>query len=1113
MNKTNYIFLFLLLCFPLIVWSQADQMIVSGKVCSKADGGELPGVNVLEVDGNNRTISATTTDFSGNFSFQIKKPSNSIRFTYVGFKAVTMPIGSKRTFDVKLEESAQLAEVVVQAKPMHSDGTITIPEREISGAVQKINAKAFEGLSVATIDDALQGRIAGLDIVENSGDLGAGSSMRIRGITSITANSTPLIVLNDVPYENNISSSFDYANANQEDFANLLNINPNDIEEIVVLKDGASAAIWGSKGANGVISIKTKRGVKGPLRLQYLYRLSGKMQPQGLKMLNGNDYTMLMKQEYFNPNQNENDANVPEFNYDPTFSEYQNFNNNTDWVKAVTQYGIAHDHNLSITGGGDKARFRTSLGYYQESGTVIDQNLKRISGNSNVDYIVSSRIKFTSDFLFTYTNNDMNYQIPGSSDDNQQGLLHIAYKKMPNVSIYRKDMNGNDTGEFYTILQNSSLNPSQRDLYNPVALAKLATNNSKNIEAIPSLRLQYDILDPDASRLTYNGLVSFDIESQKQTRFLPSQLSSKGWLDPSVNDGYYNESEGLTMTTEHSITWTPKLENQSLILYGGFQLTSGNSQFLEFENYGLPGGSITSPTTPGSDATFNSGQGQWRSMAFTGRMHYALRERYILDATFRREGSTRFGYNRRWGNFPGVSGKWIISDEPFMKPAASWLNELGIRAGWGVTGNQPDKEYLYFSRYNGDWGTNSSGIPNSGSYINIPTIKPSSFKLSDLRWEKNSSYNLGFDLQLFDNKYLIDANVYYRRTDDLLFPNISIPTSSGFSSLAYINAGSMGNQGWEFNFSTNNMIKAGSCTFDINFNLSNYTNKIITLSPSILNAYNKDFNYQNGKDSYLTRIQAENSFGSIYGFKYLGVYQYDKYVPGRKGTCPVATDANGNVILDSKGNPIPMTFAYGMFGNNAAFRGGDAMYEDVNHDGTIDELDIVYLGNCNPKLNGGFGATFKYKNFSVNAFFTFRYGNKIINAARMNAESMYTNDNQSVATNWRWRQDGDITQIPRALYQAGYNFLGSDRYVEDGSFLRFKYLTFNYGFDQKLIKSLLLSQLNLYLTLNNIITFTKYTGVDPEISPSNLTQDIGLVIDNNTTPRPQYFTLGVTIGF
>ena len=680
MNKTIYILLLFIFCFPLIVWSQADQLIVSGRIYSDLDG-ELIGVSVMEVDRSNRVISATTTDYNGNFSFQIKNPSNSIRFSYVGYKTATLSIGSKRRFDVKLEENTQLTEVIVQAKATHSDGTITIPQREITGAVQKINAKAFEGLSVASVDDALQGRIAGLDIVENSGNLGSGSSMRIRGITSITANSTPLIVLNDVPYENNISSSFDFANSNQEQFADLLNINPNDIEEIVVLKDGASAAIWGSRGANGVISIRTKKGMKGPLRVQYTYRLSGKMQPRGLKMLNGNDYTMLMKQAYFNPNQNENAANIPEFNYDPTFSEYQNFNNNTDWVKEVTQYGIAHDHNISISGGGDKAHFRTSLGYYQESGTVIEQNLNRISGNSNVEYLVSDRIKFTSDFLFTYTNNDMNYEIPNSSDDNQQGLLHIAYKKMPNVSVYRKDMNGNDTGEFYTILQNSALNPSQRDLMNPVALAKLAFNNSKTIKAIPSLRLQYDILDPDVSMLRYNGLVSFDIDNQKEMRFLPRELTSKSWQDNSVNRGYNNETEGLSVTTEHNLTWTPKLENQSLILFGGFQLTTANSQFMEFERYGLPEGMITNPTTPGSDATFNSGQGQSRSMAFTGRMHYALRERYILDMTFRREGSTRFGYDKRWGNFPGVSAKWIISDEPFMKPAASWLNELGIRAG------------------------------------------------------------------------------------------------------------------------------------------------------------------------------------------------------------------------------------------------------------------------------------------------------------------------------------------------------------------------------------------------------------------------------------------------
>lgn len=350
------------------------------------------------------------------------------------------------------------------------------------------------------------------------------------------------------------------------------------------------------------------------------------------------------------------------------------------------------------------------------------------------------------------------------------------------------------------------------------------------------------------------------------------------------------------------------------------------------------------------------------------------------------------------------------------------------------------------------------------------------------------------------------ANVYHRRTEDLLFKDQKIPSSTGFGSVSYVNAGTMDNDGWELEFSTNNMVKRGDWTLDLSLNFSNYVNTIIELDENVLNNYNPDFNYTNG--GYLTRLQINNSFGSIYGFRYKGVYQYDKYQPDNPdATAPVVRDENGNVVLDGKGETIPMYFAYGT-SNAYRFRGGDAIYEDINHDGTIDELDIVYLGNSNPKFDGGFGATLRWKRLTLNMFFNYRVGGKIINYGRMDAENMYSTNNQSIATNWRWRKDGDMTEIPRALYQYGYNYLGSDRFVEDGSFLRFKQLTLSYSFDPKMLKKAHLNTLNLSLTLNNLLTVTKYTGADPEISPNN----IGVSEDKNRTPRSRYFTFGLTVG-
>lgn len=1088
--KYKSILLFIFSCFSMAVFSQSGQLIVTGKVFTDMEG-ESIGAQVMEVDANGRIVSATTTDYSGNFSLQIKSPANKLRVSYVGCEMAEYPIKDKRYFSIKLIDNAALQEVVITAKAIHSDGTIVIPQKEISGAVQRINAREFEGLSVASLDDALQGRIAGLDILGNSGNLGAGSTLRIRGTTSINSRSEPLIVLNDIPFENNIEASFDYANANEEQFASLLNINLDDIEEITVLKDGASAAIWGSKGANGVILIKTKKGVKGPTRIQYSYRLSGHQQPRGIKMLTGDDYTMLIKQAYFNRYQTE--APFPELNYDPTFSEYQNFNNNTDWVKEVTQYGFTNDHYLTISGGGDKATFRASLGYYTQSGVVIEQYIQRLSSRMNLEYQVSDRIKFISDFSITNTDNKKNYG----------DLLNMAYIKMPNVSVYQQDVYGNNTDVFYNIPRSSNLHESQRNLLNPVALAKLATYNNANLRIIPTLRIQYDILDPNVNRLRYGAHVSFDIENNKDKKFLPKAAVSQSWESDIVNRAYERENEGLTIQSEQSLTWIPQLnEKHSLTTYLAWQINSGNSQGQEFEKSGLPSSSITDATSEGNYRTFRNDGSQWRSMAFLSRVHYAFLNRYIFDLTFRRDGSTRFGENRRWGNFPALSGKYILSEENFMKPINHIINELGIRAGWGITGNQPKWEYLHFGRYSSNWDGGGS------NYIDIPTSKPVSIEISDLRWEKVTSYNLGLDLHLLNSRLMLDANVYRRITKDLLFEYLKIPSSTGFANLSYMNIGTMDNLGWEINFSTNKMLQAGSWVFDINFNFSNNINTIVELSPKVLNVYNKEFNYENG--SYLTRIQENNSFGSIYGFRYKGVYQYDKYEEGRAGTCPVVRDAQGNVVFGADGKPLPMYFDYYNLGNKQyQFRGGDAIYEDINHDGSIDELDIVYLGNSNPKLTGGFGASIRFKDFSMNAFFNFRYGNKIVNYARMDAENMYTNNNQSMAVNWRWRKDGDLTEMPRALYQGGYNSLGSDRYVEDGSFVRFKTLTLKYAFDSKKLKALHVNKLDLYLTFNNLLTFTKYTGVDPEVG----LESFGICADRQKTPRTRYFTLGASLGF
>ncbi|MBN1186200.1 MAG: SusC/RagA family TonB-linked outer membrane protein [Bacteroidales bacterium] len=1093
--------LHLLMPCSLLAQTSGSGKVVQGKVTSATDGETLAGATVVETDSKKRVVSATITDINGHYVLKIKSTENKLVFSFIGFISQTVDISTNTTINMVLKEDVQeITEVVITAEKKYSDGTLSIPQREISTAVQTLDTRTLEGIQVTSIDDAIQGRIAGFDIVANSGDPGAGTTMRIRGATSINANSQPLIVVNNVPYEVEIDPTFDFASANQEQYANMLSINPDDIEEITVLKDAAATAVWGSKGANGVLMIKTKKGAMGKTRVQYTYRLTGALQPKGMNMLNGDDYTMMIKQAYFNPEQNEYAANVREFLYDKSWSEYENFNNNTDWVKEVTQVGIKHDHYLTVSGGGERAMFRVSGGYLTQTGTVIGQQLDRISSRAVLDYSVSDRIKFITELSYTYTDNDRNWRAEKDNDRNKPdelSILTIAYRKMPNVSVYQQDLDGNNTDAYYNIPRSSELHSDQRDLRNPVALALLAKDNLKNYRILPTFRLQYDMLDPEVQILRYSSYVSFDVNNDKVSKFLPGEVSNALWNESYVNRANSWDSESMTVMADNNITWIPKFSNidHDLMLYGSFQIRTGNSSSMGIETTNLPSGEIVDASSEGYLSGISSSRFAYRSNAFLARGHYGYKGRYFMGFTFRRDGSTKFGNDNKYGNFPGLSFKWIISDEPFMQFTRNWLSMLAIRPSWGISGNQPRDEYLHFSRY-----------APYGSYIDIPATRPTTLRLSNLKWETTTSLNYGIDLGFFNDRIMMDVNFYNKRTEDLLFEDLSIPSSSGYGSVSVQNVGIMDNNGWEVNFYTNNIIKVSDFTMDFNFNLSNYLNTIVDLRDDVLASYNADFDYTNG--NYLTYIQEGNSFGSIYGFKYKGVYQYNEYIPGIHENAPVARDENGNVFTDEDGNPLPMYFAYDK-SNEYQYQGGDAIYEDINHDGNIDELDIVYLGNANPKVNGGFGSIIRYKGFGCTVFFNFRYGNKVVNAARMYAENMYTLNNQSKSVNWRWRKDGDVTDMPRALYNYGYNWLGSDRYVEDGSFLRFKYLTFNYSLPKEKLAKLSLQQLNFYLTINNLYVWTRYTGVDPEIGYDRR----GLSMDYSSTPRSKDCTLGISITF
>ena len=1087
--------LIILSCQLSIINAFAQQAgdVISGTVVD--DFGPVVMANVVEIDAANRIVASTVTDINGNFSFRVKNVKDKLRISFVGYKTQTFRF-DRTHYEVTMVDATQISEVTVTARRRTDGAGLQIPLDEISTARQSIDMKEFDGLAITTVDEALQGRIVGLDIVANSGNLGSGTSMRLRGVSSINGSSEPLIVVDGNVWETN-TNNFDFQSANEEKFAELLNVNPEDIESISVLKDAAATAVWGSQGSNGVIEIKTKRGTRGQTRVNYSYRLTGTYQPNGYEMLNGDEYTMLLKEEYFNPSLSDASSDIPELNYNPSFSEYEMYNNNTDWLKEVKKVGWRQNHYLALTGGGEKAHFRIGAGYDHETGSIIEQVLNRFTSRVNLDYFVSDRIKIETNISLTYTKNKKN----------NGDLLSIAYIRMPNLSVYEQDRNGNDLEDYYSMLPTvSSQLRDQLDHKNPVALAHLASNDETSYNITPEFKLRYNLLglEEDKTRLAYEGKVVFNIFNRYEDQFMPLSLSTRGWNDTNnreSNRTTASSSKSLGVTTTHTLTFTPAFKNKdhvlTMMLRG--QLTSGTSSDQRTVSWGLPSGSITSPAAEGIIQDISTGSGQWRSIYFTYSAHYAYKARYMADFTVRRDGCTKFGDNQRWGNFPAFSLRWNISKEPWFIKALPFVSMLSIRPGWGISGRQPGSEGLFFSKYR-----------NGSGYLGEGSIYPQNIQLRNLKWEQKETYNLGTDFGFFNERITGNVELYWQYTTDLLMASRGIPTSSGYSTLAYQNVGDMKNIGWEFNLNGNRIIRYKKFSFDVNITFANNKNQITRMDETCLASLNHEFDRNNG--SYLSRVELNRAMGSIYGFRYKGVYQYSDYtpteIPGVSGPdAPVVRDENDVVILDENQMTKPMTFCYGSV--NYEFRGGDAKYDDVNHDGQINELDIVYLGSSLPKFTGGFGFKLNFGRLTWNNQFNFRYGNKIINAARMRAENMYSNNNQSRAVNWRWRVEGDVTDIPRALRQTGYNWLGSDRFVENGSFIRLNYSQLSYSFDPRVIKKIGLTQLSFYLSANNLFCLTKYSGADPEVGYGSM----GVVTDEAKTPRAKSFTAGITVVF
>jgi len=1117
----------------------AQGTVISGTVEDAM--GPVMMANVTERDGNNRIVNATQTDMMGNFSMEVKSTKNKLVVSYVGSKTYTKVIGDQTSFAIKLEdEKTTLNEVTVRGRRANSGG-LNIQKKEISVSQQTFNLSEVEGMAFTSADEALQGEIAGLDIVSNSGNLGSGTTMRLRGVSTISGNSQPLIVVDDKIFEYN-QEDIDIENADNEAFSSLLAVSVDDIASITVLKDAAATAIWGSQGANGVIQITTKRGARGKPRVEMSYKFTGTWMPEGYKLLNGDQYTMMLKEEFYNPTQNAaSTANIAEINYDKTWSEYDYWNKNTDWVDAVSQFGQQHEATLNISGGGQKATFRISGSYNHQTGTIIKQKLDRLTTRLVLDYNVSDRIRFSTNFAFTYTDNLKNYTLGSSKNGNSNNnILAMALAMAPNMAVYRNNgeyylMNRYVSG--YTPYDGNYSSEQMKAVYaigNPIAYANSSWQEEKTYSITPDFNIKYELMgiETNQSRLTFNGRVYFDIFSYSLPTYMPASLTNDVYTDQYYNYATNTEKNNYKLGARAELIFTPYFKNEdfSLTMMGRYEFNIGRysyqfdavSQLLN--GLEVPSSGANMRAMSNSISTPRSASHNWVYNA-----HFSYKERYNVGFSLRADGSSSFGPDNPWFYAPSVSLRYNLSDEKFFEPLRKVVSMLGLRASWGITGRSIASAASFYNTY-----TKSAGTYGTDSYITL-----SGMKLTNLKPEKKNGINFGLNLGFLNDIIELDLNVYKETTSDLIVKNVPVPSTTGFTSLSFGNIGKMENKGWELSISANKFLKINKFSLSANFNMAQNANELLEMDKDVLATYNTKFDdvyNKRGNSARMNKVEIGAPLCSIYGYQSKGVYQYsyeylsnyntkmkqqnsswtstdyenwinEQLASGK--TFPVATDANGKVIMTNSGEPQHEVYVYNDGSSEYTFKGGDAIYEDINHDGQINELDIVYLGNSLPKLQGGFSLTAQYGNWKLVARFTYRYGNKILNAARMGLESMYGTENQCASVAYRWRKDGDVTSIPRALYNTGYNYQVSSRFVEDGSFLRFQNLQVSYSFPKKMIKKWGLNTLSAYFTVNNLFCWTKYTGIDPEVSASTYAP----AIDNANTPRVKSFTANIKFGF
>ncbi|MGF1923497.1 MAG: TonB-dependent receptor [Bacteroidia bacterium] len=1028
---------------------------VKGKVVDEK-GAPLVGASVVV----KATKQGIITDATGSFTFKDIPSDAVLVVTYIGFNTQELNLAGRATLTITLRENSQMLDAVVAI------GYGTQQKKDVTGSISSIGAKQIKDQPVVSLDQAMAGQMAGVQVTQATGAPGGGSSVRVRGAGSLSAGNEPLYVIDGFPVTN------DYNQNNNP----LNSINPADIENIQVLKDASATAIYGSRGSNGVVIITTKAGKTGSSKADFSVNTGVQQVEKTIDVLNAREYALYINEARNNAwvnsgvGRSATDPNTARLNnvmylLPAALSNPDALGEGIDWQDEIFRSAVMSNYQLNFSGGNETTKYFLSGGFLDQDGVILNSDLKRYSFRINLESKLNKRLKVGGNFTPSFTSSNI---VLAEGNWQGGGIIQSAILAPPHISVYNADGS-------YSKITGLGLGTSEVD--NPVKVALENVFKQKNLRLLGTAFAEVSILD----ELNFKTLVGADIRSFREQTFSPSVINPNSVNATKVPVGTNATAETRNWLAEFTLNYNKRFGKHSINALAGYTVQQEEIDQNSISATNYPNDIIKTINAAGLISSATSLQEEWALLSYLARVNYSFADKYLVTATFRQDGSSRFGADNKWGSFPSVSLGWRLSEENFLKNV-SWINDLRLKTSYGLSGNNFISNYAHIGLTGAEnyvFGASGGTVNNGIRLINIPN--------SLLGWEKNRQLDLGFEASIFKGRFNLAFDYYNKKTSDLLL-NVPVPTLTGYTT-AFQNIGEVENKGFEFSGTSRNL--TGNFKWTTDFNFSTNAVKVLALgqdgSPII--------SRQATSASSPTHItQIGSAPGSFYGYNAIGVYQN------------AADVANSAVIKNAAGV--------------VESKPGQLKFQDVNGDGVITTADRTVLGSPFPDFTYGMTNSFSFKNIDFSFTLQGVQGFEVMNVARRYTGNFIGNYNTMVSTSNGWKSeqnpgDGKSPQIDRNFnLLPGSNLANNitSLFVEDGSFLRIRNITLGYNLPTRLIQKASLSNARLSFTVQNAFTFTKYEGYNPEVSAQGGSPLVPGV-DAGGYPLARTFMFGLNFGF